>query len=196
MLEFNDKDYSLQWRIVGIHDLAVCDKERDMVNLWASPDIKKYLSTYQPVAELFYTYLGRNGNICYCYMDRDSFEGKVSSTDIVKIGEEEKILAGATMLYQPFNEKDALSIEGLVVNPKLVGKGIATRMVGSIRDNPNVFGNSLHKGDIVAAVNNENIASRKALLKNKFKPMGKPTNYLMYDSVTLFAFKSGREKEK
>ena len=190
MQELIDKDNSLSWKKVGNHDMGVCDRERTMLNFWASPDIKKYLTDRYPIGELFHTYMGGNSSICYCYIDKQS----IPNLDIDGSPQVSKELAGAVLLYNPFAEGDALSVEAMVVNPRLVRRGIATSMIASIKDNPEFFGNELHTGKVMAAAHKENIASQKVFLKNRFKVMKKcPYGYM---DKCLVYFEYERQKEK
>ena len=189
MQELIDKDNSLFWKKVGKHDLGVCDRERTMLNYWASPDIKQFLTDRYPLGELFYTYMGYNSSICYCYIDRKSSP----NLEIDGVARPAKELAGAVLLYNPFSEGEPMSVEAMVVNPRLVRRGIATSMIASIRDNPEFFGNELHTGKLMAAAHKDNIASQKALLKNKFKVMKK--NPLGYMDMCLVYYEYDRQKE-
>jgi RimJ/RimL family protein N-acetyltransferase len=48
------------------------------------------------------------------------------------------------------------------------GKGIGTRMIKSIKENPDFFTYSKHKGEIYASVEHSNEVSIRAFLKNGF----------------------------
>ncbi len=191
MQELIDKENSLSWKKVCIHDLGVCDKERALINFWASPDIKEFLTDRYPLGELFNTYMGSNSSICYCYISQED------SVDfgLVLPNQKQKELAGAALIYYPFSEGEPLSIEAMVVNPKMVGKGIATNMVSSIKLHPEFFGNALHTGKVEAAVHKHNIASQKVFLKNKFKVMQKASPFGMFDKCLVY-FQYERQREK
>lgn len=191
MQELIDKENSLSWKRVSAHDLGVCDKERALINFWASPDIKEFLTDRYPIGELFYAYMGNNSNICYCYISKKDSENFGITIPEYK----DKELAGAALIYQPFSEGEHLSIEAMVVNPRLVGKGIATSMVSSIKDNPKFFGNELHTGKVMAAVHKHNIVSQKVFLKNRFDVMKKGTPFGEFEKCLVY-FEHERQLEK
>ena len=194
MQRFFDEENSLTWKKVGAHDLGVCDRERTLINFWASPDIKQFLSTNYPIGELFYGYLGGNASICYCYIDSKCSDKLVMEGSISQ-NQKQSILAGAVLLYNPFSSGDPMSIEAMVVNPKLVRKGIATKMVSSIKENPEFFGNELHTGKITTAVHKDNIASQRVFLKNKFKVMKRAEHMAVFDRCLIYyEYERGLEK--
>ena len=61
------------------------------------------------------------------------------------------------------------NIEYLVVDPRKQGKGYATRMIASIKENPTFFTGSRHQGIFKASVHNTNEASLKVFIKNGFE---------------------------
>lgn len=191
MQELVDKENFLSWKKVGSHDQGVCDKERSLINFWASPDIKQYLTDRYPLGELFHTYMGNNSSICYCYIDKETS----GNFGIALPEHKQKELVGAALIYYPFSEEDPLSIEAMVVNPKMVSKGIATSMVSSIKDNPKFFGNELHTDKVMAAAHKDNIASQKVFLKNRFKVMKQAGPFGMFDRCLVY-FQYERQREK
>ena len=71
--------------------------------------------------------------------------------------------------------KENTYIEYILVNPKYHGKGIGTAITNCIKRNLDFFSQGKDVGVLQASIDNENIASRKAILKNGFKKM-KPHN--------------------
>ena len=69
-----------------------------------------------------------------------------------------------------------LYIEYLVVNPKYHGKGFGTKIFKTLKENIDVFTNNYSDTAFIqTAIHNENIASRKTVIKNGFKRV-KPSN--------------------
>ena len=194
MQKFFDEENLLTWKKVGAHDLGVCDRERTLINFWSSPDIKEFLSKKYPIGELFYGYLGGNASICYCYIDKKN-SGNSTVEYILDDDGVYRELVGAFLLYNPFTKGDALSIEGMVANPMMVKKGYASRMVASIRDNPEFFGNELHTGKIIAAVHKDNIASQKVFLKNRFRVMKRSEHMAVFDRCLIY-YEYDRDMDK
>ena len=63
----------------------------------------------------------------------------------------------------------SLKILYLIVNPQYNNCGIATRMIKSIINNQKFFSYNTRTEGISVEIHNDNIASQKAFLKNKFK---------------------------
>ena len=76
-------------------------------------------------------------------------------------------------------------IEYIIVNPKYQGRGIATRFYKTIQDNIEFFSGSNNTHLIQLSINHENIASRKAVIKNNFKRM-KPHNSADFIYATYY----------
>lgn len=81
-------------------------------------------------------------------------------------------LAGVVYITAPYDENEETHIEYIIVNPRMKGNGIGTRMISSIKSNP-IFFAETHKGTITASIEHTNEASKRAFIKNGFK-MYKP----------------------
>jgi GNAT superfamily N-acetyltransferase len=70
-----------------------------------------------------------------------------------------------------FNDNYHTHINYLVVSPKVQGRGIGTRVVKSIMNNPNFFREENENIVYSANIHYSNIASRKVFSKNNFSPV-------------------------
>ena len=90
---------------------------------------------------------------------------------------EEKFLTEPEVVDLLLNsDNENIYIEYILVNPKFQGRGIATRFYKKIQENMEFFGGNKDINLIQLSINNENIASRKSIIKNGFKRM-KPAYY-------------------
>ena len=146
---FLDKNTGLSWVLYDIKNGQKFEKINDVLDSWSEyPSIKKFITNGRPLSRTFHNILGWGNNWFY------AFEGEE--------------LVGSCLLHNPVPNYNFATIEYIVVNPKYQGKGVGTRMISSIRHNPQCFiGN--YKGLISAFVNPDNTASKKAFLKNKFE---------------------------
>ena len=78
-------------------------------------------------------------------------------------------LVGIVYMCAPIPPETHSNIEYLVVDPRKQGKGYATRMIASIKENPTFFTGSRHQGIFKASVHNTNEASLKVFIKNGFE---------------------------
>jgi len=67
------------------------------------------------------------------------------------------------------DNKNILTIEYTVINPDHQGKGIGTMLYKTIKDNIDFFGEYETPTCIQASIHNDNIPSRKTVIKNGFK---------------------------
>ena len=159
MRNFYDKDTDIYWLEMEKGDnKGDFESLNNIINDWHSPEIRRYVVQDTPVADFMTYYIdyvvGRKNNIvgCFCYyaLDEDS-----KPLGIVEV---------STNLEYP----ERAYLEYLVVNPKMTGRGIGTRMIKSIVNNTNWF----VKNDLVdhweVSIDRTNKPSQKAFLKNKF----------------------------
>ena len=106
------------------------------------------------------------------------------SEDITSDISEEFLTKQETNVIIDSKDENNLYIEYLVVNPDLHGKGIGTRIFKSIKENPVFFNNNYTDVSFIqTAIHNENIPSRKTVIKNGFKrikPHKDPLPYSVY----------------
>ena len=76
-------------------------------------------------------------------------------------------LVGVVLLTHAEKGYSFATIEYIVVGPEAQGKGVGTRMINSIKSNPQFFIND-YQGKIDAYVNSDNMPSKRAFLKNKY----------------------------
>ncbi len=129
----------------------------ELVNIWsADRNIQKFIHLEEPIADMFSALLRSDA------YDSEAFFYAFDNDN----------LAGVTYITAPIEGCDETNIEYLIVNPRMKGMGIGTRMVSSIKSNPHFFAQS-HIDTITASVEHTNEASKRVFIKNGFK-MYKP----------------------
>ena len=175
MRNFYDENTDIYW-----YETQTDDDKKEMqaitnkINKWQSPGIKKYVTDGLPVIAYLsaFTYseiydnLGKIG--CYNYYALD--ENK-TPLGIVEVSTSSVLPNRAT-------------IEFLVVNPKLNGQGIGTRMISSIQNNTEWFAQNDKINRWVVSIDNSNEPSKKAFLKNKFKAYKKNPDFQIHGFET------------
>jgi len=164
---FDDEKVGLSWERYDEADHSKSEWYAELnkqLNNWRSENIKQYITYSIPVGDQMMAFLDINSGLYFCFENRD--------------------LVGVVFMTEPFNDEfDASMIEYIVVNPDAQGRGVGTRMIKSIKDNPMFFTSGKHRGKIQASVKPSNIASQKAFLKNGFrvvKPAKKIPTTLYY----------------
>lgn len=131
----------------------------NIVDEWSkAPNVSSLLISGNSLVSMFHAGLGEYNNIYYA----------IENDDVV----------GVAMIREPSDNYDFSSIEYLVVNPEFQYKGVGTRMVASIKNNPEFFVGNKHKGRFIAYVRQENEPSKKVFLKNKFDVVKKADSYI------------------
>lgn len=160
MGKFLDTDTSLQWKRFNSNNPKQFSSYNKIIDSWSSnAGVKKYITTSdpRPVTCMFMDFLGEESNIFYCF--------------------EDERLIGTAFISGPYSNTDSATIEYIIVDPKAQGRGLATRMIKSITNNPKFFIGEKYNGKIVASIHKENIGSQKAFLKNSFQVVKKPVIY-------------------
>ena len=163
-----DKDNGLSWLKYDPFHGEEFIKINDEVDSWSyDSSIKKFISKYRPVSQYLITLLGSRNNIYYAYDNNN--------------------LAGVVLVAKPMPNYSFTTVEYIVVNPEMQGKGIGTRMISSLKSNPMFFAEG-YKGNIDAFVNAKNIPSQKAFLKNKFKVFRRSSDINEYGGYYRFVY--------
>ena len=77
-------------------------------------------------------------------------------------------LVGVVYITAPTEDMDETNIDYLITNPRMTNKGFATRMISSIKNNPEFFAEG-HRGTFVTSIEHTNEASKRVFIKNGFK---------------------------
>lgn len=129
----------------------------ELVNIWSGDrTIQKFIHLDEPIADMFSALLRTDP------YDSEAFFYAFDNDN----------LAGVTYITAPIDEYEETNIEYLIVNPRMKGMGIGTRMVSSIKSNPKFFAES-HIDTFTASIEHTNEASKRVFIKNGFK-MYKP----------------------
>ena len=152
-----DGEHCLTWERYVATKPYEFDAYNDLINLWSNDSsIQKFIHFDDKIADSLKTLIktdsGMVENLFYAFDD--------------------DYLAGLVYVTSPYEGFDETHIEYIIVNPRMKGKGIGTRMISSIKSNPTFFAES-YKGTITATIEHTNEASKRAFIKNGFK-MYKP----------------------
>ena len=149
---FSDENNGLEWQRYNPSFPRHYEGYNAIVNSWSEdPNINRYLNFDGPLSDTFVELQSEDGldNEGYFY----AFEGDR--------------LAGIVYITTPLEQYEETSIEYIVVNPNMRKRGIATRMISSIKDNPTFFSEN-HQGAFVATVDHTNEGSKRAFMNNGF----------------------------
>lgn len=157
LYRWEDRDADLTWERYNPAKPNEYKDYNDLINLWSGDrSIQKFIHFDDKIADSL-EYLIRT--------DTDMIEGLFYAFD-------NDYLAGLVYITEPYGDFDETSIEYIIVNPRMKGQGIGTRMISSIKSNPTFFAEG-HKGTFAATVEHTNDASKRVFIKNGFK-MYKP----------------------
>lgn len=81
---------------------------------------------------------------------------------------EDDYLVGVVYITSPIDDLEETNIDFLIVNPRLKAKGIGTRMIASIKNNPTFFAEG-HNDTFATSIERTNEASKRVFIKNGFK---------------------------
>ena len=125
----------------------------ELVNLWSSDRmIRTYIHLDDPIADTFAALLKTDT------YDSEAFFYAFDNDN----------LAGVTYITAPIEGYEETNIEYLIVNPRMKGMGIGTRMISSIKSNPYFFSET-HIDTFTASIEHTNEASKRVFIKNGFK---------------------------
>ncbi len=154
---WEDKKSGLVWERFNTNKPREYEDYNTLVNLWSSDRmIRTYIHLDEPIADTFSALLKTDD------YDSEAFFYAFDNDN----------LAGVTYITAPIEGYDETNIEYLIVNPRMKGMGIGTRMVSSIKSNPYFFSES-HIDTFTASIEHTNEASKRVFVKNGFK-MYKP----------------------
>ncbi len=150
---WEDRKTGLYWERFNPNKKRDFDDYNELVNIWSSDrEIRTYMHFDGAIADVFEELLSTDEenieSFFYCFDNNN--------------------LAGVVYIAGPSEDYDETNIEYIIVNPRMRGQGIGTRMISSIKSNPTFFAEG-HRGKLVASIENSNTASQKAFLKNGFK---------------------------
>ena len=157
LYRWEDLDAGLTWERYDPSRPRDYKEYNELINLWSGDRaIQRFIHFDDKIADTL-EYLQRT--------DDYKAEGYFYAFD-------NDYLAGLVYVTAPFEEYDETHIEYIIVNPRMKGMGIGTRMISSIKSNPTFFAET-HKGTFTASVEHTNDASKRVFIKNGFK-MYKP----------------------
>ena len=181
MERFEDKVNALGWlkytnEINDLKDLYSVNKLEHIIDRWTNnSNVEKFVSHGENLSYMFNKFLSDDDGIFY------AFEGEK--------------LVGVAFVSPPNRYYNYSTIEYLVVNPECHGRGIGTRMITSIKENPDYFVGKEHRGSYVAFVHGDNIASQKAFLKNKFQVVKRVDTFFTHHDRYVYHTKKLDGKE-
>lgn len=150
---FYDNNSNLTWKCVNTENISEFSQEFKLLNSWSSSkDIQRFISRTVPLDTLFEMFTP----------DKDN------NTKGLYFAYDEKQFVGLIMVRTILSEEKQASIDYIITNPELVGKGYATRMISSAQNHIDLFCHGIHNDIISSSIEIENIGSRKAFEKNNF----------------------------
>lgn len=163
---FSDEDLGLYWTRITNENLDENEKYFEQMSAWSdSMSIRRFIASKTPINEIFREYVvsekpasleGKN-NLYFCFDDSASF-------------------LGLAYISSPMGRNKHSTLEYLIVNPEFQGKGVGTRMVKSISTYMNYFNNGNQSNGMLSSVEEDNIASSRAFLKNNYKVISSNTS--------------------
>ena len=148
-----DTKRSLSWVRYDKEESAVFARFNRQMRAWSSQEaVRKYVSGEFDLDRYLLSLAIDEGSdidgLFYCFTDNE--------------------LCGVALVSAPEGNSDETSVQYIVVNPNMQGKGLGTAMLSSIFTNGNFFTRNMHKGKFVTSVHKDNVASQKACLKSGF----------------------------
>ena len=201
MKKFYDKTTNLEWLLFSAEESKYDPEflhNIKTINEWSShPLMKRFISKSSKIGDLLNEFFQLLSNMDLYFIKRDGVLVGATliakETHIAKVTELKDYIINKKYNNIPLEDfkidneqflnlpdvfkilknskKSNLYIEYLLVAPEYHGKGIGTSISTSIKNNIGFFEDINKVGIIQAAIDNENIGSRKALLKNGFKKM-------------------------
>lgn len=205
-----DKENNLEWITFDRTESEYFDKYKDyinQINTWSdNEDMKKFISEDPIGNEMNFLFqMVDDSDLYLAIKDNEVISAVIlghtrplaREIEIINYAKEKRYLK-KSMFENNINEeyldqsrteelirdryKDNIYIEYLLVNPKYYGRGIATRFYKFLIDNLEFF-NGKNVEILQASIKEENIGSRKAILKNGFrrlKPVYEIPTYSTY----------------
>ena len=172
-----DESVSLTWLKYDKHSsdldyIMMMNKIDQQVDQWSQDKkVNEFVTYGRSLPAMLHAILGELNNMYYAY------------------DEEKDEILGLVFMCNATKEYPYSVIEYIVTNPKYMNMGIGTRMVSSIKQNPEFFTGNEHQGKFLAFVKHDNKSSKKIMLKNKFRVLKKPASIIagiyscMYDQL-------------
>lgn len=152
---FTDSN-GLKWKLVTKENTSHFSKEFNELNSWSSDkNIQRFISKKMSIDEVFQNItpsVHDNNKLYFCY-DSNIFVGLICTST-------------------PNNEIDDGTIQYIVVNPNLQGKGYGSMMTSSVLHNKDKFFTHKFSNNINASIEEENTPSRRAFENNGFESIG------------------------
>ncbi|MGN0961206.1 MAG: GNAT family N-acetyltransferase [Christensenellales bacterium] len=158
-----DENNDLTWNRINLENLSYYQEQFKQIGEWSSnPNVQRFIASKTPLDKLFESMLPKNSS-------PNNFTG------LFLCSNKEKLI-GLIYTTSPLGEYKHTTIDYIIVNPELQGKGYGTRMIKSIKDNILYFSNQYNPEGIISSVEEENISSCKAFESNGFKQIDKNTS--------------------
>ena len=156
-MELTDGKNKLRWIRFNPQVAERYSDFNDYINLWSCDNnVKEYITgknNKQRLADFLIDMVlvddGHDEGLFYCFDMKDN-------------------LVGVAYVMAPMEHENKTNIEYVIVDPRRTGQGLATRMVKSIADHPDMFTYDRHKGQIAASVEHTNMASKRVFEKAGF----------------------------
>ena len=175
--ELHDKDNDLRWLRVYRGNIGKQIKYFDEIREWStSSNIRHYVSSKITLDKLFSEILFNDtySGLYFCFVNNE--------------------LAGIAYTTYATERRKEMVIEYVVVKPSLQSTGIGTRMISSITNNTDFFSKNACD-TILSVVEEGNIASRKAFLKNNYIVVSKNLSYSQRNNLLYACYKKELDKE-
>ncbi len=217
MRVLEDKDNELLWKgfhlavdsdeVLLDGDLKEFDSCIDTLNTWHSHNIGEYIIRGENLGDYlkeFNKSLPYGNQYLYCAMQGSDMVATAYITareylvpkyaleryiQNIEVGEgvEYVTISDAEEILARDNGENAVDINYLIVNPQFQNQGVGTRVIRSITENLEYFTTAKDISTVMAFVHGRNIASQKAMLKNKFKKLV-PSRYFNTEGYDTFFF--------
>lgn len=153
-INWTDSKNNIRWKRYDSRFERFYSRYDNVVNSWTNNEgVQRYIEFDKPIIESFKD----------CLVENISHEQEAFFYALV--GDR---VVGVMYMTSPNDAYRESYIEYLIVDPDLKGRGIGTRMICSLKSNPDFFVDG-HCGTFSAMVENENIGSKRVFIKNGFK---------------------------
>ena len=186
MKKLIDNDVHLLWHIYPTKEVAKKYKKdtkfKDItaeLNSWESENIDEYITSL--------AHLKLGNFLCENLLSHYEINNNKGSNFYLLLALQNNEIVGVIILnnnsqnittdFKLDNNENNLRIEYIIVNPNKQNMGIGSRMIKSIINNQDTLSSNKPTNGIVSDIDNENIPSQHAFLKNHFKIV-MPSSYL------------------
>ena len=163
---FSDEDLGLYWNRITSDNIKENEQYFEQMSSWSGDaGIQRYIASRTPINKLFrdcissgeHSSIKGKSNLYFCFNDNADF-------------------VGLAYISAPIGQNKHSTLEYIIVNPEFQRAGIGTKMVKSISTYINYFNNGNECDGIVSSVEQDNIASSRAFLKNNFRVVSANTS--------------------